>query len=73
MLAEGNIAIVKVAAFAMFGTRFQQNRIDFGAKLKQRLGGTASRRATFGDGKGILVYIVPDVFVSYLQKRGCGD
>ena len=34
VLAKGNITIVIVAAFAMFSTRFQENRIDFGAELK---------------------------------------
>ena len=46
LLAKGNIVIVVVVAFALFGTRFQENRIDFGAKLKQRLGCIASREGT---------------------------
>ena len=33
-LAKGNITIVIVVAFAMFRTRFQENRIHFGAELK---------------------------------------
>ena len=34
VFAKGNITIAIVAAFAMFGIRFQGNRIDFGAELK---------------------------------------
>ena len=89
VIAKGNIIIVIVVAFATFCIRFQENRIDFGAELKQRLdciasrgvaelkqrpGCIASRGVTFGDGRGILANIVLDVFLSHrLQYRGCGN